>query len=144
VKRIIPVSLLSGFLINLCDVTITVTTVATAWNAELARQGIAPNPFTPPYYVSVSFVAGAVLVWHYRHLSRSRGATPSTALGASTLLWGISRLYGGGHVVMGQMPLWIFGIMSFGLLLGFVVAGQAARLLLGVEPAPAPDRVSDL
>jgi hypothetical protein len=140
-KRIVFVSLLSGFLINLCDVTITVTTVATAWNAELARQGIAPNSFTPPYYVSVSFVAGALLVWLYRHLSRSRGATASTALGASTLLWGISRLYGGGHVVMGQMPLWIFAIMSFGLLLGFVVAGQAVRLLLGDEPASAPDRV---
>jgi hypothetical protein len=141
-KKIILVSLLSGFLINLCDVTITVTTVATAWNAELARQDIAPNPFTPLYYVSASFVAGALLVWLYRHLSSSRGATAGTALRASMLLWGISRLYGGGHVVMGQMPFWIFGIMSSGLLLGLVVAGQAVRLLLRDEPRAAPDFVA--
>ncbi|MBC8042015.1 MAG: hypothetical protein IAF08_01095 [Rhizobacter sp.] len=41
----------------------------------------------------------------------------------SLLLWGVSRLYGAGHVVMGQMPLWIFAVMSLGLLLGFVLGG---------------------
>jgi hypothetical protein len=137
-KRIVFVSLLSGLLINVCDVTLTVTTVATDWNSELSRQGIAPNPFTPPYYVSASFVAGSLLVWLYRQLARSRGATVHTAMCASALLWGISRLYGGGHVVMGQMPAWIFAIMSFGLLLGFVVAGQVVRLLLRNEPGSAP------
>jgi hypothetical protein len=42
----------------------------------------------------------------------------------------VSRLYGAGHVVMHQMPVWIFAVMSSGLLLGFVVAGQTARALL--------------
>jgi hypothetical protein len=139
-KRLILVSLLAGLLINLCDVTVTVATVATAWNAELGRQGIAPSPFTPPYYVGASFVAGALLVWLHRQLARSRGSSAATAIRASALLWGISRLYGGGHVVMGQMPLWIFAVMSSGLLLGFVVAGQVVRLLLHDEPESAPGR----
>jgi hypothetical protein len=78
VKRIILVSLVSGFLINLCDVTITVTTVATAWNAELARQGITPTPFTPPYYVSVSSQAGD------RHLLGTGGTDEKAKVGCSS------------------------------------------------------------
>ncbi len=136
-KRIILASLLSGFLVNLCDVTVTVSTVATSWNAVLLGPGIEPNPLTPPYYVSASFVAGALLVWLYRQLEITSSSRTLAAFQASFLLWGISRLYGAGHVVMGQMPLWIFSIMSGGLLLGFIVAGQACRVLLTPRPPAA-------
>jgi hypothetical protein len=122
--QIIIGGLIAGLLINLCDVTITVTTVAKKWNAVLQSQGLKPSPFTPPYYVSASFIAGIVLAWVITVLSVKYGITRETALMASLLLWGISRLYGAGHVVMGQMPIKIFSIMSFGLLLGFIVAGQ--------------------
>jgi hypothetical protein len=122
--QLILAGLLGGLFINLCDVTITVTTVAKKWNAVLQSQGLKPSPFTPPYYVSASFIAGIILAWVISVLSVKYGLTRETALLASLLLWGISRLYGAGHVVMGQMPLKIFSIMSFGLLLGFVVAGQ--------------------
>jgi hypothetical protein len=122
--QIILGGLLGGFFINLCDVTITVTTVAKKWNAVLESQGLKPSSFTPPYYVSASFIAGIVLAWTITVLTTKYGLTRETALIASFLLWGISRLYGAGHVVMGQMPIKIFSIMSFGLLLGFVVAGQ--------------------
>jgi hypothetical protein len=122
--QIIIAGLIGGFFINLCDVTITVTTVAKKWNAVLISQGIKPSPFTPVYYVSASFIAGIVLAWLISVLSVKYGLTRETALMASFLLWGTSRLYGAGHVVMGQMPLKIFSIMSFGLLLGFVAAGQ--------------------
>lgn len=123
-KQIILGGLLGGFFINLCDVTVTVTTVAKKWNAVLESQGIKPSGFTPPYYVSASLVAGIVLAWTLATISVKYGMTRETALIASILLWGISRLYGAGHVVMGQMPLSIFSIMSSGLLLGFIVAGQ--------------------
>jgi hypothetical protein len=122
--QIIISGLIAGLVINLCDVTITVTTVAKKWNAVLQSQGLKPSPFTPPYYVSASFIAGIVLAWVFTVLSAKYGITRETALMASLLLWGTSRLYGAGHVVMGQMPLKIFSIMSFGLLLGFIVAGQ--------------------
>jgi hypothetical protein len=122
--QIIIAGLVGGFFINLCDVTITVTTVAKKWNAVLVSQGIKPSPFTPVYYVSASFIAGIILAWVISVLSSKYGLTRETALLASFLLWGISRLYGAGHVVMGQMPLSIFSIMSAGLLLGFIVAGQ--------------------
>jgi hypothetical protein len=122
--QIIIGGLIAGLLINLCDVTITVTTVAKKWNAVLQSQGLKPSPFTPPYYVSAGFIAGIVLAWVITVLSVKYGITRETALMASLLLWGISRLYGAGHVVMGQMPIKIFSIMSFGLLLGFIVAGQ--------------------
>ncbi|MFM9950972.1 MAG: hypothetical protein ACKV1O_23760 [Saprospiraceae bacterium] len=123
-KQIILGGLLGGLLINLCDVTVTVTTVAKKWNAVLESQGIKPSPFTPPYYVTGSFIAGIVLAWTISVFTAKYGLTRETALMVSVLLWGISRIYGAGHVVMGQMPLSIFSIMSSGLLLGFIVAGQ--------------------
>jgi hypothetical protein len=124
VKQIIIGGLLAGLLINVCDVTVTVTTVAKKWNTVLASQGIKPSPFTPPYYITASFIAGIVLTWLISVLAAKYGLTRETALIASLLLWGISRLYGAGHVVMGQMPFSIFSVMSLGLCLGFIVAGQ--------------------
>jgi hypothetical protein len=123
-KQILIGGLIGGFFINLCDVTITVSTVADAWNQVLIGQGIAINPLTPAYYVSASFVAGIILSWTISTLSFRYKFTQQTALRASFLLWGISRLYGMGHVVMGQMPIHIFTIMSAGLLLGFIIGGQ--------------------
>jgi len=123
-KQIIFGGLTGGFIINLCDVTITVITVAKKWNAVLESQGLKPSPFTPPYYVSSSFIAGIILAWTISVLSAKYGMTRETAFIASFLLWGISRLYGAGHVVMGQMPISIFSIMSLGLLLGFIAGGQ--------------------
>jgi hypothetical protein len=122
--QIILGGLLGGFFINLCDVTVTVTTVAKKWNAVLESQGIKPSPFTPPYYVSASFIAGIILAWTISVFSAKYGMTRETAVIASLLLFSISRLYGAGHVVMKQMPIKIFSIMSFGLLLGFISAGQ--------------------
>jgi hypothetical protein len=123
-KQMLFGGLLGGFFINFCDVIITITTVADAWNKVLLGQGIAFNPMTPSYYIAASFIAGILLCWTISTLSFKYGLTRQTALRASFLLWGISRLYGMGHVVMGQMPLHIFVIMSLGLLLGFVVSGQ--------------------
>jgi hypothetical protein len=123
-KQILIGGLIGGFFINLCDVTITVSTVADAWNQVLIGQRIAINPLTPAYYVSASFVAGIILSWTISTLSFRYKFTRQTALRASFLLWGISRLYGMGHVVMGQMPIHIFAIMSAGLLLGFIIGGQ--------------------
>jgi hypothetical protein len=122
--QIIIGGLLGGLFINLCDVTVTVTTVAKKWNAVLESQGLKPSPFTPPYYVSASFIAGIILAWTITVLAAKYGITRETALIASLLLFTISRLYGAGHVVMGQMPIKIFSIMSFGLLLGFIAGGQ--------------------
>jgi hypothetical protein len=122
--QIILSGLLGGLLINICDVTVTVSTVAKKWNAVLQSQGIKPSAFTPPYYVSASFIAGIILAWTITVLSAKYGMTRETALIGSLLLFAISRLYGAGHVVMGQMPLKIFSIMSFGLLLGFIAGGQ--------------------
>jgi hypothetical protein len=122
--QIILGGLLGGLFINLCDVTVTVTTVAKKWNAVLQSQGLKPSPFTPPYYVSASFIAGIILAWTITVLAAKYGITRETALIASLLLFTISRLYGAGHVVMGQMPIKIFSIMSFGLLLGFIAGGQ--------------------
>jgi hypothetical protein len=122
--QIIIAGLIGGFFINLFDVTVTVTTVAKKWNAVLESQGLKPSAFTPPYYVSASFVAGILLAWTIIVFSANFGMTRENALIASLVLFGISRLYGAGHVVMKQMPLKIFSIMSFGLFLGFTAGGQ--------------------
>jgi hypothetical protein len=123
-KQIILNGLIGGFFINLIDVLVTISTVANNWNQVLLSQNIAINPLTPIYYVSASFLAGVILCWTLISLSSSFGLNRKTALISSILIWGISRLYGFGHVVMGQMPLYIFAIMSTGLLLGFILGGQ--------------------
>jgi hypothetical protein len=123
-KQIILGGLLAGFFINFCDVLITITTVADAWNKVLLGQGIAFNPMTPPYYIAASFLGGILLCWTISTLSFRYGLSRQTSLKAAFLLWGISRLYGMGHVVMGQMPLSIFATMSAGLLLGYIAGGQ--------------------
>jgi hypothetical protein len=132
-SQIIIAGLIGGFFINLCDVSITVAFVAKAWNKVLESQGIQPSKLTPPYYVSASFVAGIVLAWVISMFAYKNGLNSGTALVSSLLLWGISRLYGAGHVVMKQMPLRIFGIMSTGLLLGFLVAGQVIVWYFGLK-----------
>jgi hypothetical protein len=124
ITQIILVGLLGGCFINLCDVTITVLFAAKSWTKVIESQGIKPNPLTPLYYVSASFVAGIILAVVLSVGGYKYGMNSQTALVASVLVWGISRLYGFGHVVMRQMPLKIFTTMSSGLLLGFVVAGQ--------------------
>ncbi len=66
----------------------------------------------------------------YAVFRRSLAPTPATAAVVSLLLWGVSRLYGAGHVVMGQMPIHIFAIMSGGLLAGYLLGGQVGRWAL--------------
>jgi hypothetical protein len=123
--QIILGGLLGGLLINICDVTVTIATVAKKWNKVLESQGIKPSSFTPPYYITASFIAGIILAWAITVMAAKYGITRQTALLASLLLFTTSRLYGAGHVVMGQMPIKIFSIMSLGLLLGFIAGGQA-------------------
>lgn len=122
-------AVVAGVVVTAVDVACTLLFAVRAWNAELARQGLKPSPLTPPYYVLANLIGGVLLTWFYGQLSVSMGPGASTALIASLLLWGISRIYGGGHVVMGQMPLRIYAIMSAGLGVGYVAAGQLlARL----------------
>jgi hypothetical protein len=123
-KQIVLTGLLGGFFINVFDVLTTVLTVANDWNKVLISQGITINPLTPAYYVSSSFVAGIILCYLIVVCSKQYGLNRKTALMCSILLWCMTRLYGMGHVVMGQMPLWIFAIMSTGLLVGFIAGGQ--------------------
>ena len=97
----------------------------------MRRQGLEPRKLTPPYYVITNFVGGFVLTFVYVQFVKALGAGINTALVASLVIWFISRIYGGGHVVMGQMPLRIFLVMSTGLGLGYVTGGQVLNALLG-------------
>jgi uncharacterized protein involved in cysteine biosynthesis len=133
IVQIIIAGLIGGFFINLCDVSVTVAFAAREWAKVLENQGINSNKFTPPYYVSASFVAGIVLAWTIVVLAFKYGLNPVTGVISSLFLYGISRLYGAGHVVMRQMPLKIFTIMSSGLLLGFLVAGQVIVWYFGLK-----------
>jgi hypothetical protein len=133
IPQIIIAGLIGGFFINLCDVSVTVAFAAKEWTKVLENQGIKSNKFTPTYYVSASFVAGVVLAWTISVLAFKYGLNPVTGVISSLLLYGISRLYGAGHVVMRQMPLRIFTIMSSGLLLGFLVASQVIVLYFGLK-----------
>ena len=124
-------ALLAGLIINVADIGCTLLFAAQAWTVELRRQGLAPSKLTPPYYVLANFAGGLALCYTYLRFAQATAPGIDTALAAALLLWLISRLYGGGHVVMGQMPSRIFATMSAGLGLGYVLAGQALRLLLG-------------
>lgn len=123
-------ALVTGLVINIVDVVCTLLFAVKPWEAELRRQGLTPSKFTPPYYIATNFIGGIVLSLVYFQFTKSLPADTYTALLASGLVWLVTRIYGGGHVVMGQMPLRIFAIMSVGLGLGYILGGQVFRLLL--------------
>jgi hypothetical protein len=126
-------ALACGFVINLLDVGCTLLFAVKSWEAELRRQGLTPRKLTPPYYVITNFVGGFILTFLYIQLSKSMGPGNTTALVSSCTIWLVSRIYGGGHVVMGQMPTKIFLIMSFGLGLGYVAGGQVLSAMLSTH-----------
>jgi hypothetical protein len=124
-------ALAAGFAINALDIGCTLLFAAKPWEAELRRQGLEPRNFTPPYYILTNFIGGLILTFVYVQFTKSLGLSVVTALISSLLVWFTTRIYGGGHVVMGQMPIGIFLIMSTGLGLGYVAGGQVLFWLLG-------------
>jgi hypothetical protein len=120
-----------GFVINVLDISCTLLFAAKPWEAELRRQGLKPRTLTPPYYILTNFVGGLILTFVYLQFAKSLGSGVTTVLISSLLVWFISRIYGGGHVVMGQMPTRIFLTMSVGLGIGYVAGGQVLNVLLG-------------
>jgi hypothetical protein len=124
-------ALIAGLIVNVADIAITLLFAAKPWNAVLKGQGIEPSPFTPPYYIIANLIGAIFLIATYNLASLSMGNGPKTALVASLSLWFVTRIYGGGHAVMRQMPWWLFAIMSSGLGLGYVLAGQFIAYWLG-------------
>ncbi len=130
-SSIVATALFSGLLINVADIAVTQRFAANPWNRVLEGQGIQPSKLTPPFYIAANFVGAAILLAVYSSLAKIAGSGASTALLASLGLWFVTRLYGGGHVVMRQMPLRLFAIMSAGLGLGYIPAGQFIAYRLG-------------
>jgi hypothetical protein len=123
-------ALAAGFAINALDIGCTLLFAAKPWEAELRRQRLEPRSFTPPYYILTNFIGGLILTFTYVQFAKSLGSGITTALISSLLVWITTRIYGGGHVVMGQMPINIFLIMSTGLGLGYLAGGQVLVFLL--------------
>jgi hypothetical protein len=124
------ISLAAGLMINILDIACTLLFAAKPWENELRRQGLEPRGITPPYYIATNFVGGLILTFIYLQFAKTLGDGVITALFSSLLVWLTTRIYGGGHVVMGQMPITIFATMSTGLGLGYIAAGQLLAFLL--------------
>jgi hypothetical protein len=124
-------AILAGVILNAADIAVTLLFTARPWNAVLLSQGLMPSAWTPPYYIIVNFIGAAVLLTTYRLLAQVEGTGAATALIASLSIWFVTRMYGGGHAVMGQMPVRLFAIMSAGLALGYVLAGQFIAYWIG-------------
>jgi hypothetical protein len=124
-------ALAAGLAINAFDIGCTLLFAAKPWEAELRRQGLEPRNFTPPYYILTNFIGGFILTFIYTQFANNFGFGVTTALISSLLVWFTTRIYGGGHVVMGQMPIDIFLIMSIGLGGGYIAGGQVLHVLLG-------------
>jgi hypothetical protein len=124
------ISLAAGLMINILDIACTLLFAAKPWENELRRQGLEPSGITPPYYIATNFVGGLILTFIYLQFAKTLGDGVITALFSSLLVWLTTRIYGGGHVVMGQMPITIFATMSTGLGLGYIAAGQLLAFLL--------------
>jgi hypothetical protein len=120
-------ALATGFSINALDIGCTLLFAAKPWEAELRLE---PRNFTPHYYILTNFIGGFILTFVYIQFAKSLGLGVTTALISSLLVWFTTRIYGGGHVVMGQMPIGIFLIMSTGLGLGYIAGGQLLGALL--------------
>ena|SRR5580765_1317504 len=123
-------ALAAGLAINVADVAWTLFFAVKPWEAELRRQGLSPRKLTPPYYIVTNFLGGIILTIVYVQFGKAMGPGLATALSSSLLIWVVTRMYGGGHVVMGQMPLRIYLVMSTGLGIGYIAGGQVLRFLL--------------
>jgi hypothetical protein len=123
-------ALAAGFAINVLDISCTLLFAAKPWEVELRCQGLEPRNFTPPYYILTNFIGGFIISFVYIQFAKSLGLGVTTALISSLLVWFTTRVYGGGHVVMGQMPIGIFLIMSTGLGLGYIAGGQVLGMLI--------------
>jgi hypothetical protein len=121
----------AGFAINALDISCTLLFAVKPWEAELRRQGLESRKMTPPYYILTNFVGGLILTFVYIQFAKTLGSGVTTGLISSLLIWFVSRIYGGGHVVMGQMPFKIFAMMSAGLGVGYVAGGQLLSFMLG-------------
>lgn len=122
-------ALAAGVTINVLDVGNTLLFAAKPWEAELRRQGLEPRKLTPPYYVVTNLLGGFLLAYVYANFADSMGTTMSTAIVSGFTVWLATRIYGGGHVVMGQMPFRIFAVMSSGLAVGYLVAAVVLRAI---------------
>jgi hypothetical protein len=128
--NLLLISLAAGLMINVLDIACTLLFAAKPWENELRRQGLEPRSITPPYYIATNFAGGIILTFIYWQFAKVLGSGINTAFIASLLVWVNTRIYGGGHVVMGQMPIAIFATMSTGLGLGYIAAGQLLAFLL--------------
>jgi hypothetical protein len=131
--NLLLISLAAGLMINVLDIGCTLLFAAKPWENELRRQGLEPRGITPPYYIATNFVGGLILTFIYLQFAKTLGDGVITALFSSLLVWLTTRIYGGGHVVMGQMPITIFATMSTGLGLGYIAAGQLLAFLLKIS-----------
>jgi hypothetical protein len=131
--NLLLISLAAGLMINVLDIACTLLFAAKHWENELRRQGLEPRSITPPYYIATNFVGGLILTFIYLQFAKTLGDGVITALFSSLLVWLTTRIYGGGHVVMGQMPITIFATMSTGLGLGYIAAGQLLAFLLKIS-----------
>jgi hypothetical protein len=120
----------AGLTINALDIACTLLFAAKPWEDELRRQGLEPRNFTPPYYILVNFIGGFILTFVYLKFAQTFDSGVVTGIISSLLIWIVTRIYGGGHVVMGQMPIGIFAIMSTGLGIGYIAGGQLLNVLL--------------
>jgi hypothetical protein len=127
------ISLAAGLVINVLDIACTLLFAAKSWEDELRRQGLELRGITPPYYIATNFVGGLILTFVYWQFAKTLGSGVATALISSLLVWITTRIHGGGHVVMGQMPIAIFATMSTGLGLGYIAAGQLLAFLLKIS-----------
>jgi hypothetical protein len=123
-------ALSAGLTINALDIACTLLFAAKPWENELRRQGLEPRNFTPPYYILVNFLGGFILTFVYLQFAQTFGSGVVTAIISSLLIWIVTRIYGGRHVVMGQMPIRIFAVMSTGLGIGYIAGGQLLNVLL--------------
>lgn len=131
--RAVPLlGLLSGFIVVLFDVILTLLFEGDAWTQALAARDLHFDPTTPIFFIFVNLIGGYVAFWLFDLLARANGNryTVSYAMLAVVVIWGISRLYLVGFLTSGLMPVELYIMFSIGLFMGYMVAVIICREIL--------------
>jgi hypothetical protein len=107
--RLLLGGILAGLIINIGEFIFNVPVAGAAYDASLARLGLAPPGATAiSVFVLLCFVLGILAVWLYAAIRPRLGPGVRTALYAGLFVWILVSAFPGiGNAVLGFTPPWL-------------------------------------
>jgi hypothetical protein len=146
--RLLLGGILAGLIINIGEFIFNVPVAGAAYDAALARLGLAPPGATAiSVFVLLCFLLGILAVWLYAAIRPRLGPGVRTAIYAGLFVWLLVSAYPGvGNAVLGLTPPWLVMLtvawQLFEVTLATVAGAWIYREQATPAAAPTPQRES--